>query len=90
MANGEDAAVTWKDFNKHLEESKHGFERISGLEEEVMGNEKTGRPSLRIDLTSMIESQGEKTRKTLRAVGIPIIVALILGILSALTGFHLH
>ena len=88
MANGDDIPVRWGEFRRHEEEAKHGYERISTLEAEVMGDDKTGRPSLRIELMSMIQTQNEKTRNTIKAIGIPMIVAILLGVLSALTGFH--
>lgn len=39
--------VTRDEFEGHLKEAKDGFNRLSIIEEEVMGNEKAGRLSLR-------------------------------------------
>lgn len=89
MANGDDIPVTWGEFRRHEDEAKHGYERISTLEAEVMGDEKTKRPSLRVELTNMVQTQGEKTRNTIRAVGIPLLVAFIAAVVMALTGFHI-
>lgn len=54
MAHGSEY-VPWSVYDKHLEETKVGYDRLKGLEEEVKGNEETGRPSLRSELGKRID-----------------------------------
>lgn len=86
MPNGE--YVSWEYMKAHEAKVVPLTERFLDVEAEVMGNEKSGRPSLRIELTNSIESQGKKTRTAIWTVGISFIITLVFGILSALTGFH--
>ena len=78
-----DEYVTWEEFLVVKETQQK-------IRAEVMGDEESGRPSLRVELMSLIQSQNEKTRRTIRVVGTTIAVGMFLGILEALTGFHIH
>jgi len=71
MGNGE--YVTWSQYDKHLEETKDGYERLSRVEAEVLGDGQSQRPSLRVELSGKID----KTNKLITRIGYPILIALV-------------
>lgn len=71
-----DSPVTWDKYNEHLEDVKEGYARLGRLEAEVMGDLESGRPSLRHELGARID----KTNTILKAIGIPIIIAIVVKI----------
>jgi len=58
----------------HLVEAEEGFSRLASVEAELMGDERTGRPSLRSELTGQMNF--------IKRIAITILVALIIGILG--------
>lgn len=68
--------------DRHLVEAGEGFSRLSKVEAELMGDTETGRPSLRNELTSQMN--------TIRRIGITILVALVVGIVSNWLGIGVH
>jgi hypothetical protein len=50
-----DGYVDWDTYAAHLQEAKGGFERLDKLDAEVLGDNKTGRPSLRMELSNKLD-----------------------------------
>lgn len=71
MPNGSDY-VTWTAFREHEEKSDGGFDRLARLEAEVMGDQETKRPSLRVEFIREIT----KTRKTITWLFVGVILEL--------------
>lgn len=66
----------------HLLESRSAMERLAVVEEELIGNQDTGRPSLRNELTAQ--------NKSLKRVALAILTALIIGIAGNWLGIGAH
>lgn len=86
MPNGSNDYVTWPYFRKHEEEAAKGYQRIERLEAEVMGDEVTGRKSLRMEFS---ETSQNITKTIWRAVGA--VAALLVGhAILTMFNFHIH
>jgi len=70
------------DYEAHGRDSAKREDRISALEEELMGNQKTGRPPLRTELGDQI--------KSLKKIALAILTALIIGIVGNWIGLGNH
>jgi hypothetical protein len=48
--------ISWEEFNKLKKEWEQGVRRLEALEAEMMGDQRTGRPSLRVELTEQMNA----------------------------------
>lgn len=74
--------VDWETFREHCDEAKEDIARLGQVEEELMGNEVTGRASLRQEFIIGIQKEGRKNRITMISLGAALITALVLQWLS--------
>lgn len=67
MPNGSEF-VDWGYMREHEQRADKGFDRLERLEAEVIGDETTGRLSLRSELTKKLDDALLEMRKTPRAI----------------------
>lgn len=81
MTNPE-APVTWRDYQKHLDETMQGYQRLALLEAEIKGDATTGRLSLRMDMASLIENLTDRFISEQRKTRISVIVAVLVAVVG--------
>lgn len=81
--------ITKEEFDNHLQDTARGWERLeavetntSSLEEEVLGNEQTGRKSLRMEFTHLIEKLTSNFISEQKKTRITVIVAMIIAVIG--------
>jgi len=74
--------VTKNEFENHLEDIKRGYERLNSVEEELLGNSDTGRKSLRMEFTGLIEKLTASFISEQKKTRITIIVSIILALVG--------
>lgn len=87
----EELRANKKELSVHIKDSLLDLELLSDLEAEIMGDERTGRPSLRADVMQHLLERDKRVESRLRfisRVSLGVLIALIIAIVVNLFGIN--